>query len=155
VGNWLKLRRFDVPAILDIKLPSGKRRQVALIGLTDETATLAINGREYQFSLTEINQVWDGAFTIMWKPPFAMRHFSMGDSSKDVAWIRRALDAFEGKKSGDVVSELFDLDLKQRILAFQKKQSLIQDGFIGSETLVRLSAAMPDSTVPSLSGHTR
>jgi general secretion pathway protein A len=126
-----------------------------LIGLTDETATLAIDNREYQFPLTEINKVWDGAFTILWKSPFATRHFSMGDSNKDVAWIRRALDVSEGKKSGVSVSELFNEELKQRILAFQQKQSLIQDGFVGSETLVRLSIAMSGAKAPSLSGRPR
>jgi general secretion pathway protein A len=155
VGNWLKLRRYDVPAILDIRLSRSAKRQVTLIGLTDETATLAIDNREYQFPLTEINKVWDGAFTILWKSPFATRHFSMGDSSKDVAWIRRALDVSEGKKSGVSVSELFNEELKQRILAFQQKQSLIQDGFVGSETLVRLSIAMSGAKAPSLSGRPR
>jgi general secretion pathway protein A len=155
MGNWLKLRRYDVPAILEIKLSSGKKRQVTLIGLTDETATLAIDSREYQFPLNEIDQVWDGAFTILWKSPFATRHFSIGDSSKDVAWIRRALDVSEGKKSEVSVSELFDEELRQRILAFQQKQSLIQDGFVGAETLVRLSIVMSGAKAPSLSSPPR
>ncbi len=47
-GNWRKLRRFDLPAILEIVLPGGERRRAALVGLTGDTATLAIGAAEHQ-----------------------------------------------------------------------------------------------------------
>lgn len=155
VGNWLKLSRYDIPAILEIKLPNGVRRQVPVVKLTQEAAVLSIGGKERAFPLWEINQFWDGAFILLWKPPFAARRLGAGDRGKEVLWVRRALDTIEGKKSGSASSELFDADLKQRILAFQREQSLIQDGFVGSETLVRLSTALLGSNAPSLSRRTR
>jgi general secretion pathway protein A len=154
-GNWLKLRRYDLPAVLEIVLPSGKRRQTTVVELKNETATLAINNREYTFPLSEINGVWDGSFTVLWKPPFPLRQLSIGDSGKEVLWIRNALDMLEGKAQNPADSELFDEDLRQRILSFQRSQSLIQDGLVGSETLVRMTVALQGVNAPSLSRRAR
>jgi general secretion pathway protein A len=154
-GNWLRLRRYDLPAVLEIVLPSGVRRQVAAIGLESETATLAAGKWEQSFSLSEINQVWDGTFILFWKPPIASRRLSLGDRSNDVVWLRRTLDRLEGKETVSEDPELFDDALKQRVLAFQRSQSLIQDGYVGSETLVRLTMALEGSGAPSLSNRNR
>lgn len=155
VGNWLRLRRYDMPAILEIVLPNGMRRQTTIIELEDEAATLIIGGREYRFPLSEINQAWDGSFIILWKPPFARYQLSIGDRGEEVTWIRQSLDVLEGKATGLSSSELFDEDLKQRVLAFQRSQSLIQDGYVGRETLVRLTIALLGPKAPSIARRTR
>ena len=150
-GNWLKVRRYDVPAILDIVLPDGAKRQVLIVGLANEMATLAIGGQEYKYPIADINQVWDGSFTILWKPPFVPHQISIGDTGKNVVWIRQALDTVDGRVSSSSNSELFDEELRQRVIAFQRSQSLIQDGFVGNETLVRLAIALQGRGAPSLS----
>ena len=155
VGNWPKLRRYSIPAILEILLPDGGKRQAAIVGLEDEAATLAIGNREYRFPLSEINQVWDGSFLILWKPPFARRQLSMGDSGNEVLWVRRTLDILEKRAPSSSYSESFDESMEQRVLAFQRSQSLIQDGFVGNETLVRLTVAMLGPNAPSISRRTR
>ncbi len=154
-GNWPKLRRFDLPALLELVTPAGARYRATLVQLGSETATLAIGGRQYAFPLAEIDQVWDGAFILLWKPPFTMREVSLGARGEEVLWLRRALDRLEGKKSTDAVSDIFDDSLRQRILAFQRERSLIPDGYVGSETLVRLSLASDGANAPSISRHER
>ena len=61
------------------------------------------------------------------------------------------MDAYEGKSVSQVPSDLFDDNLRKRILDFQKTQLLIQDGRVGPETLVRLSIALDIFKVPMLS----
>lgn len=154
-GNWLKLRRYDLPAILEIVMPNGTRQQVAVISLANEKATLAIGYWTREFSLSEIGQVWDGSFILLWKPPFPLRQLELGNSGNEVAWVRRALDTLEGKAQSPDDSDVFDEDLRQRVLAFQRSQSLIQDGLVGSETLVRLTVALQGPSAPSLSRRSR
>jgi general secretion pathway protein A len=84
-----------------------------------------------------------------------LRQLSIGDSGKEVLWVRRALDTLEGKAQDSVDPELFDEDLRQRVLKFQRSQSLIRDGVVGSETLVRLTVAMQGPNAPSLSRRVR
>jgi general secretion pathway protein A len=103
-----------------------------------------------------VDHIWDGAFILIWKPPFAPPHqLSPGARGANVLWIRRALDTLEKKTPSPPTTDAFDDDLKQRILRFQQDRSLIQDGFVGSETLVRLAAASGGSDTPSLIKSTR
>jgi len=150
VGSWPKLRRYNLPAILELVLPTGAKRRIALTGLDDETARVSIAGREYTFPISELDKVWDGNFVLLWKPPFAARQLSVGYRGDEVEWVRQTLDKLQGKSRTDSASDLFDEDLRRRILDFQKEQSLIQDGQVGSETLVRLALALEGPNVPSI-----
>jgi general secretion pathway protein A len=150
-GGWARLRRYDLPAILELLLPDGERRRVVLSGLGGETATLIINGRSLDVSLLEIAMLWDGDFMLIWKPPADARPVSAGATGESVKWIQRALDRLDGKPESDV-SGVFDEELKQRVMDFQKKCSLMPDGFAGNETLVRLTLALQGPESLSLSG---
>jgi general secretion pathway protein A len=150
VGNWPKLRRFNLPAILETVLPNGERNGVALVGLSKDSATLAIGGRQYTFPLLEINEVWDGSFILIWKPPFNAKPLSSGSRDEAVQWIRTALDSLEGTAVPSDVPDFYDETLRQRVLAFQREQSLIPDGCVGPETLARLTVALEGPNAPSL-----
>jgi general secretion pathway protein A len=155
-GSWPKLRRYNLPAILEVLLPAGARKRVTLVGLDDQAATLAIAGHEYSFPLTEIDRVWDGSFILIWKPPFAPPYqLAPGASGESVVWVRKALDTLENRVPAAAVADMFDDELRQRILRFQRDRSLTQDGFVGNETLVRLTLALEGSKVPSLSKGSR
>ncbi len=152
-GSWPKLRRYDVPAILDLVLPTGVKKRATLVGLNNETATLAVGEHEYAFPLSDIDRVWDGVFTILWKRPFDLRRLAPGTHGEDIIWIRRALDTLEKKVTPATGSDIYDDELCKRIAAFQRDRSLIQDGFVGNETLVRLTLALDGPNAPSLSGN--
>jgi general secretion pathway protein A len=151
-GNWNKLRHFDLPAVLELTGPTGERRRVALIALGEENATLEIGGWEYTISLGEIDRFWDGSFILVRKaPPVAMRLISRGMRGKDVAWMRMRLDTLEGKTSKGQASDVYDAELEQRVIAFQRSRSLASDGLVGPETIAQLMLAIRDSDMPSLS----
>ena len=153
-GGWARLRRYDLPAILELLLPNGERRRVVLHGLDDETAMLIIRGRPLNISIPEVARLWDGSFMILWKPPEVARNLLAGTTGESVKWLQRALDRLDGKPESNV-SGIFDMELEQRVLDFQKKYSLIPDGIVGNETLVRLTLALEDTESHSLSGRAR
>ena len=146
----MKLRRFDLPAILEIELPDGSPHRVTLVGLGDKSATLAIGNREYVFPLTEIDRVWSGSFIILWKPPFAARELHPGTQGAEVAWVRGALDRIEGKNAVSAVSETYDEELERRVFKFQRERSLKPNGFVGVDTLVQLALAVAEPEAPSI-----
>ncbi len=152
-GNWLKIRRLDIPAILGFELPNGDKRHGTLVGLQGNTATLTIDGQDYVFPVQEVDRWWDGSLILIWKPPFDTLILPMGMQGEEIIWVRRTLDACEGKPVQASPSDLFDESLRQRILVFQKTQRLVEDGRIGPETLVRLAIMDDPSGVPTLSGH--
>ena len=71
-------------------------------------------------------------------------------SGRDVAWLRRQLGALDGRAPSAGASQVYDEELKRRVAAFQQVESLTPDGIAGEETLVRLAAAAPGASGPSL-----
>jgi general secretion pathway protein A len=156
VGNWHKLRRYDVPAILELLLPTGVHKRATLVGLNGDIATLVVGGHEYSFPLSEVDQVWDGSFIILWKPPYPPPYpLAPGAAGDNVVWVRRALEALDKRPADSTISNVYDDELRQRIRSFQHNRSLIQDGLLGHETLVRLTLALEGPNAPSLSKATR
>ncbi len=153
VGNWTKLRYYDLPAILEVNLPTGARHRVTLVRLDDTTATLAIGDREYTFPLQEVDSAWDGSFILVWKLPFPSRRITLGTRGEDVLWIRHALETLEGGAPGTAGSNLYDEGLRKLVMAFQLSRSLPQDGMVGNATLVRLTLAVMGPDAPSISRH--
>lgn len=151
-GNWNRLRRLDLPAVLELVGPGGERRRVTLVALGEQRATLAIGGREYAFSLEEVERLWDGSFILVWKaPPVGSRLMSRGMKGKDVAWLRAKLDALEGSASKTGSAEVYDSELERRVMEFQRSRALIPDGRVGGDTLLHLTLANREPGVPSLS----
>ena len=149
-GNWAKLRRYDLPAILELELPDGTRHRVTLLGLGAETAEIAIGDRTYAYRLSEINELWDGSIILIWKPPFEARNLAPGNRGEEVRWVRQALDQLEGKLPDPSASDLYDEDLRKRVMKFQSARSLAQSGLVSTETLVRMTTATAEPKGPSI-----
>jgi general secretion pathway protein A len=154
-GDWSTLRRFDLPAILELILPNGNRHRATLIGMGKDTATLEVGDRQYTFPLSEINKVWKGSFILVWKPPFSQNKLSYGARGENVKWVRDALDKLEGKAPSSSVSDVFDENLRKRVRAFQRENSLPPDGSVGTATLLKLTLSLEGPNAPSLSHHAR
>ena len=147
-GTWNVLRRLDLPAILTLIAPNGDRHYATMTALLDDSATLDVAGERVTFPLTEIERVWDGAFVALWRMPgLSSTDLRPGMSSRDVAWLRQQL------ANGGTVERttVYDDELKQRVVAFQRANGLTPDGIVGDETLVRLTATAADARMPSLS----
>jgi general secretion pathway protein A len=146
-GTWKVLRRLDLPAMLTLTAPNGDRHYATLTALQDDSATLEIAGESQTFPLTEIEPFWDGAFVALWRTPYlTSADLRPGMSSRDVAWLRQQL------ASGATVERttVYDDELKERVVAFQRANGLTPDGIVGDETLVRLTATATDARMPSL-----
>jgi general secretion pathway protein A len=157
-GGWPRLRRYDLPAILELVMPDGNRRHAVLAGLKDDSAILVIGNRNYHYPVMEVNRVWEGSFILLWKPPFPVRQLTRGARGEDVQWVRQFLDDMEGTTADDGpdspdMPDFYDEQLRKRVLEFQRKQSLIPDGLVGTETLSRMIKVMEDRNIPSLSRH--
>jgi len=150
-GTWAKLRRFDLPAIIELSTPSGDLRYATAVALDDEAATLDFGGRRYTFRLSVVDQYWDGSFIVLWKAP-AVRSLPItpGTRGKDVEWVRQRLGEIDGSPVAGGNSDVFDDELRSRVIAFQRDRSLVADGIVGEETLTHLSTARRDPSVPRL-----
>ncbi|MBI3454183.1 MAG: AAA family ATPase [Candidatus Rokubacteria bacterium] len=156
MGTWKKLRRFNLPAVIELVTPSGDRHYTTVTALGAESATLNFGGQEFTSSLSEIDVLWDGTFIVLWKPPpLASIPIQPGAHGRDVRWLRQQLAALHGRSLPGGNPDVYDDALWARVVAFQRSRSLVADGVVGEETLAQLSLALGESGIPSLSDPTR
>jgi general secretion pathway protein A len=151
-GTWNKLRRFNLPAIIELVTPAGEKRYATVIALGADSVTLAIGPQETRLPLIEVERFWDGPFILLWKPP-ALRTtiLTPGMRGRDVEWLRRRLAEIDGRPAAGPNRDLYDDDLKEQVTAFQRRRALVPDGVAGEETLSHLITAVRDPGVPVLS----
>lgn len=145
-GTWDKMRRFDLPVVLEFVRENGENRYAGLVNVDEETATLSIAGEKQRFLLAQVLQFWQGNYVLLWRPPDAAQTtLKPGFRGKGVQWLREQL--------GDTGSEdpsYFDQDLKARVLQFQRERGLKSDGIVGPRTMIHLLTEHPAADTPRL-----
>jgi general secretion pathway protein A len=152
-GTWTVLRRLNLPAILELTTPDGRKHHAVLASLEGDRATLEIDGRWVTLASSEVERFWDGPFVLIWKSPVTgPMPLQPGMEGRDVAWLRQRLGALDGLPATARANQTYDEELKRRVAAFQQGEALVPNGVAGEETLVRLVATAPGANGPTLSG---
>jgi general secretion pathway protein A len=137
-GTLDTLARLDAPALLQVELPNGERRYLALTGLDRDQGRVApaVAGRE---SLTrqELAALWSGRATLLWKNvhtiPSRLRVGGKGRGVKPFQELLRSAGVFSGTVNG-----IFDVPTERALRAFQQAEGLKVDGRPGDLTLLLL-----------------
>jgi general secretion pathway protein A len=149
VGTWNVLRRFNLPAVVELLMPSGEKHYAAVTAIGEQMATLEFGKHRLTFPLSEIDYFWDGPFVVLWQPPPVVTvPLAPGMRGRDIAWLRGRLGELDGTAGPARGGDVYDEALKTRVMAFQRSQALVPDGIVGEETLTRLAAHGRD--VPQL-----
>jgi general secretion pathway protein A len=150
-GTWTVLRRLNLPAILELATPDGRKHHVVLASLDGDRATLEIGARRVTLPASEVERFWDGPFVMIWKSPVTGPvPLLPGMLGRDVAWLRQRLGALDGQPVTAKANQTYDDELKRRVAVFQQGEALVPDGIAGEETLVRLVATAPGANGPAL-----
>ncbi len=153
-GNWTTLAWYNLPAVLELSDPVGGRHQVVLVGLDEEHAALDVGGEEVRIPRAEVEAHWLGDFLLLWRPPpEGSELLRLGSAGADVLWLRAQLARAGGDaslSSGGARSLRYDEALRERVVRFQTARGLRPDGIAGEQTLVHLTTATGDHSVPVL-----
>jgi general secretion pathway protein A len=152
VGTWRKLRRLDLPAVLELTSPDGEPRYAALVALAPAHATLRVGGRELTIPLPEVDRWWDGRFVVVWRPPAVAMPIGPGARGAAVEWLHERLARVDAAPAPGAGARVWDEALQRRLVRFQQAQGLQPDGVVGWETAILLQgrdAGAPRLTVAS------
>ncbi|MBF0140965.1 MAG: AAA family ATPase [Magnetococcales bacterium] len=150
-GSWNLLRRLDLPAILHLTAPDGSKYYTVVERLDDQQAGLRFGSWRGKFAIEELEPFWLGKMVLLWKtPPGQRKIIQLGDTGESVLWLRNHLEAIQGPANPPPNPELFDEALHAQLMAFQKTQSIPENGVASGLTLMLLQAAVQDKQIPSL-----
>jgi general secretion pathway protein A len=152
-GSWAGLRQMDRPAILTLVDSDGNNHDVVLTGITGDNAELSLGGVRVTHAVTDITDVWFGEFMLLWRPPTRTAVWlGPGSQGDDVAWLRNSLAAIDGRyASADSQSQVFDEELEQLVMQFQRDHRLEVDGLAGQQTQIIINSLLAVVGTPRLS----
>ncbi len=152
-GGLDELRAMNAPAILALRQPDGPEFFATLLELDGPRARIAMPGEIREVSVDILERQWTRDYTLLWRtPPGWYRTVVQGAQGRDVAWVIRQLDRWEGLDGQRPAGDTFTAEVTRRVRAFQRDHGLPEDGMIGPMTMVRL-AALGDGEAPVLAKH--
>jgi general secretion pathway protein A len=139
-GTWSDLRRFNLPAVLELWDADSKLYYAALTRMAGERITLNIAGTDFDFERAALSRHWFGAYVLLWKmPPNYIGTLREDDEHPAVEWLRRQLGTLDLPAPADTEPNRFDAGLRDAVVAFQEREGLLTDGLVGPQTWIRLS----------------
>lgn len=142
-GSTLALiRQLDRPAVLTLRDGNNRAAYVQLVGLSDHTATLRVDGAVHAVSLVSLADYWRGEFGTLWRvPPDYTGAIADTRAGPPARWLAVQLAAARGE-TRSAAARVDDAMLKNWIHAFQLTQGLPSDGVAGPVTLMQLNRAI-------------
>ena len=124
-GSFGQLRMYNRPAILLLNDDAGAKHQVVLASLDDEHARIELAGATYEVGIGELSRYWFGDFVLLWRPGTQkVKPLSVGMRGDEVRWLRESLEHVQGVTAGQSVSDVFDVELSQLVMEFQRQHRL-------------------------------
>jgi general secretion pathway protein A len=151
-GSWSSLRQLDRPSILTLTDSRGTSHYVVLEALQGDKAQLSIAGVSVTHPSLAVTDSWFGDYILIWKPPngdsVALGRGSRGDN---VVWLRRSLAAIDDRYRAEPLdSAVYDADLEQRVIEFQRDNRLDVDGLAGQQTQIIINSLLGSEDTPRL-----
>jgi general secretion pathway protein A len=155
-GSWAGVRQLNRPAVLTLTDNSGASHQATLVALNADSAMLSFGGTRMTFSVDAISKFWFGQFMLIWRPPNGSDEaLSPGMQNANVRWLRQSLAAIDPNyKPETTTPDLFDEELEQQLIRFQRQNRLDADGVAGQKTQIIINSMLALDGTPTLSaGH--
>lgn len=138
-ANWGEFRQTNRPAVLTITTQGKDVAYVTLVGLKDADAWVSVGGRVQRVPLHELGEMWTGEYVIAWKrPPSYKDAVRKGSKGPLVAWVAEQF-AILDERPQPITHEHFNDQLKKRVMIFQQRHRLDDDGVVGFHTLLKLN----------------
>jgi general secretion pathway protein A len=136
------IRQLDRPSVLTLRDANNRPAYVTVSGLSNDAATLHIDGAPHSVSLVSLADYWRGEFATFWRAPPGYSGSVVDSSSGRTAyWL--ALQLATARGDSRPIGERFDdATLRGWIHGFQLTQGLASDGIAGPITLMRLNRAI-------------
>jgi general secretion pathway protein A len=146
-GSWAEVLRLDRPVVLELRLAPGQRRELLITGVEGGQLLWSNGGETVRLPRTDLEDLWFGAFTLLWRPPpGGTLILGEGSEGGDVAWLAERLGELDPTALPSTPTTRFDPPLGRRVRDAQQHLGLAPDGVAGRETIMRLNAALDPDT---------
>lgn len=141
--DWRALKRFNRPAVIELRDEAGWRHHVVLAGLDNRRAELVVGDTRLDVPLPALREHFNGRTLIVWRPPEGIRGvLREGMTGESVRRLRGLLARLPEYTGTDDNGTIFDTGLAETVRRFQRREGLTVDGIAGEATLLRLNTRL-------------
>jgi general secretion pathway protein A len=154
-GTWSNIRQLDRPVILTLTGKDGTGHEMALVGLDGNTAMLATADDAVQVTVDDLSDYWFGQYMLVWRPADGAEDaVGPGMRGEAVRWLRQSLAKLEGRNETEAENaDVYDAELEQQVMAFQRQHRLEADGLAGQKTQIIINSLLALDDRPRLSSN--
>jgi len=150
-GNLGGLLRIGCPAMLELKLNGvAGRRFLPLVGVeNDQLLIESTDGGSKPVSFGELEKYWTGQGFLFWKDSLnLLARTAPGASGRSVRLLQTLLREAGTYRSSP--TGVYDDDTLLAVKEFQMSKGILQDGIVGTHTLMRLYQSVDRFEAPKL-----
>jgi general secretion pathway protein A len=138
-----QLRQLARPGILRLRLGDRASAYAVVMSLTNDSATLRIDGSLRTVRLAALLRMWDGNYATYWRAPAGYKPLSQGGSASPFfESLARQLAQIDGNTPPLPMPQSLDAALRSKVLDFQRTYGLKPDGQPGPLTLMQMETAL-------------
>ncbi|HAU12245.1 MAG: hypothetical protein CMK83_11255 [Pseudomonadales bacterium] len=150
LGSLGSIKHYGMPVIVRLFGPAGDEKFIVIRRLDDGVAEVYLGGEIKRVDIRDLDAYWRGHYSLLWKkPPSYHGPMHPGTIAPLSKWLSYQLDVWENKPQPSAGRSTYDTDLVERVKQFQRTVGEIDDGVVGSGTLIQLSRRV-DETIPRL-----
>jgi len=151
-GSWSSLRQLDRPAILALTDSGGQKHHVVLKAVQGDRVQLSIAGVDVTHPFMDVADMWFGDFILIWRPPNGKAlPLARGSRGDNVVWLRESLAAIDDRYRAEPLdAAIYDAELEQRVIEFQRDHRLLVDGLAGQQTQIIINSLLGSNDAPRL-----
>lgn len=150
LGSLGSLKHYGLPAIVRLFSADGDEKFVVIRHLEDNFAEVYLDGEIKRVDISDLDTYWRGHYSLLWKkPPSYHGPMQPGTIAPLSKWLSYHLDVWENIPEPRAGRSTYDSDLVERVKQFQRKVGEVDDGVVGSGTLIQLSRRV-DESIPLL-----
>ncbi len=151
-GGWDELLRIDRPAVLELWDERTDPFYAAIESIDSDDVRIQVGDDVVVTNRETLSSHWFGNFVVLWRmPPFYQGNLKRGDRTATVAWLRDALTRIKPRTWSSPSPDLFDPQLHDALVAFQRESGLAPDGIAGPATWIAIDARIGEQS-PTLDG---
>lgn len=138
-GNWQQLRNYNRPALL--KFDAGIQGEFwgLLESIDGFYATLVFGEKKSRVKIESLSSLWKGDFILLWQAPVGYNgDIKFGQQGEAVEWLSEKMNQI--LNTSNQITTVFNNELKNQLIEFQKKHNIAADGIAGMQTILKINS---------------
>ena len=146
------LLEINRPGVVFLREQFELQKSALVVQIDESTVSLVSRGEIIVMDQQIFLDKWTGSYLYLWRSPSSFQILKPGDVNKPaLAWLQSKLGVVNSDIDALITGGNYTKALQQQVTDFQRVQTLIADGIVGRQTVMRLNQ-LTDPLLPTLTG---